>query len=133
VAKLRLANKGWSSGRPLVALIAVFALSLRLAWPAPPIGLVIIGDASFGEHALCLAAGSEAPPPGNEAPAAPSEHDGGHCCLFHAASGLSSLPPAIVARVAFAEPVLALPADAPYRAPAYPPGTSPARAPPFAI
>jgi hypothetical protein len=132
MAKLRLANKGWS-GRPLVALIAVFALSLRLAWPAPPIALVATIDANFGEHALCLAAGSEAPLPGNEAPAAPSEHDGGHCCLFHAVSGPVSLPPAIAVRVAFAETVLAPPADAPYRAPVYPPGTSPARAPPFAI
>jgi hypothetical protein len=132
-----VAKQGFSGNRsfarPLVALLAVFALSLRLAWPAPPIALVAADLANLGEHALCLTGSSDAPQPGNEAPAAPSEHDGGHCCLFHAVSGPAPLPPAIGARIAFAGTALPLPADAPYRTLAYPPGTSPARAPPFAI
>jgi hypothetical protein len=133
VAKLGLAIKGWSSARPLVALITVFALFLRLAWPAPPIAVVAGGPADFGEHALCLAGGSDAPLPGNEAPAVPSEHDGGHCCLFHAVSGPAPLPPVLVGRLAFAEVMPSPAADTSYRTPAYPPGTSPARAPPAAI
>lgn len=131
--KLRLLIKEWGSARPLIALIAIFALSLRLAWPAPPIAGVATGTADFGEHALCLAAVGDAPLPGNEPPAAPSEHDGGHCCLFHAVSGPAPLPPAIAARIAFADTVPPLPPVAAYRNPAYPPGTAPARAPPFAI
>ena len=132
MARLGSALKYGSYVRPLVALIAVFALSLRLAWPAPPIALATTGPADFPEHALCLAAGSEAPTPGNEGPAAPSEHDGGHCCLFHAVSGPAPLPPVITAPLAFAAVALPPPADQPYRTPAYPPGTSPARAPPAA-
>ena len=132
VAKQGFSGSNRSRARPLVALLAVFALSLRLAWPAPPIALAASGPGDFSEHALCLTGGSDAPQPGNQAPAAPSEHEGGHCCLFHAASGPASLPPAISARIAFTEIALPLPADAPYRTPAYPPGTSPARAPPLA-
>jgi hypothetical protein len=116
--------------RSMTALIAVFALCLRLAWPAPAVPLAAVGPVGFGEHALCLAGGAEAPVPGGETPAVPSEHDGGHCCLFHAASGPAPLPPVLPAGIAFAAIVLPSPPDQPYRTPAYPPGTSPARAPP---
>ena len=132
MAKLGSALKDGKYVRPLVALIAVFALSLRLAWPAPPIAFAATGPADFPEHVLCLAAGSDAPAPSNEAPAVPSEHDGGHCCLFHAVSGPAPLPPVIAARLAFAAVAPPLPTNAPYFTPAYPPGTSPARAPPTA-
>jgi hypothetical protein len=115
----------------VTALIAVLALCLRLAWPAPPLSL--IGPADFGEHALCLAAGSDAPPPGNNAPADHADHDGLGCCVFHVASGAAPPLPGMDAPVAFAAIALPPPPDQPYRAPAYPPGTSPARAPPFAI
>jgi hypothetical protein len=120
----------------LAALIAVLALCLRLVWPAPPIPPAVIGAdgvATFGEHALCLAGGGDLPASGKETPAAPADHadhDSARCCLFHAVSGVTPVPPAAAMRIAFVAPAPPSVEAVPYRAPAYPRGTSPARAPP---
>jgi hypothetical protein len=99
----------------LGVVLAVLALSLRLAWPAPQPTL-IPGDigggfAALGEHALCLAApaatdpapvsGDQLPPPvGDHA-----DHDHSLCCLWHASAGF--VPPCIetTARIVFVEAV----------------------------
>ena len=117
----------------VTALIAVFALCLRLAWPAAPVLTATIDPADFGEHALCLAGGADVPSPAKDAPSAPSNHHGLVCCPFHAAFGTAPAPPVAAGRIAYAEIVLRSPPNQPYLAPVYPPGTSPARAPPTVI
>ena len=117
----------------VTALIAVFALCLRLAWPAAPALTATIGPADFGEHALCLGGGADVPPPAKDAPSAPSNHDGLGCCPLHAAFGAVPVAPVGAGRIAFAGIVQRSPPNQPYLAPVYPPGTSPARAPPTAI
>ena len=117
----------------VTALIAVFALCLRLVWPAAPVLTATIGPADFSEHVLCLAGGADAPSPAKDAPSAPSNHDGLGCCPLHAAFGAAPVPSVRAGRITFAEIVLRSPPNQPYLAPVYPPGTSPARAPPTAI
>jgi hypothetical protein len=122
----------WMAMRSITVLIALFALSMRLTWPAPPIPFVATGPVDFGAHALCLAGSNdEQRQPGNDGPADHADHDGLGCCLFHGASATAP-PPVLTAGIAFAAIALPPPADQPYRAPAYPPGASPARAPPHA-
>jgi hypothetical protein len=123
----------------LGVVLAVLALCLRLAWPAPQPTLIptdIGGLATLGEHALCLAAPAASdpapvssdklpPPAGNHA-----DHDHSLCCLWHATAGF--LPPQIesTGRVVFVEAVqrfAAAPADF---QPASLTGPSRARGPP---
>jgi hypothetical protein len=133
VAKQAIQRSNGDGARRLAALIAVLALCLRLVWPAPPMPSAVIGAdgvATFGEHALCLAGGGDLPASGKEAPAAPADHDSARCCLFHAVSGVTPVPPAAAMRIAFVAPAAPSVEAVPYRAPAYPRGTSPARAPP---
>jgi hypothetical protein len=98
----------------------------------PPAAIGADGAVTFGEHALCLAGGGDLPASGKETPAAPADHadHDSACCLFHAVSGVTPTPPAAAERIAFAAPVPPASEAVPYRAPAYPRGTSPARAPP---
>ena len=122
----------------LGVVLAVLALCLRLAWPAPQPTLIPadIGDlAALGAHALCLAApasadpapvsGDQLPPDGNQA-----DHDHSLCCLWHASAGF--VPPQIESsgRVVFAEAVPRFAAAAADFHPASLTGTTRARGPP---
>jgi hypothetical protein len=124
------------------ALLALFALCLRLAWPGPATPLPSPNldlAAAFGEHALCLAAADAEgkvplPPNGGSLPQSGdhADHDGLGCCLWHAAAS-ATLP-----RAADGSPVLfvfasdILPAaEAPSRF-SRPIGPLQARAPPAA-
>jgi hypothetical protein len=76
-------------------LLALLALSLRLAWTVspPPISTDAADLAALSEHALCLSAAAnidsipvsrdESPQPGNDA-----DHDHLLCCPSHAVSGV---------------------------------------------
>jgi hypothetical protein len=123
----------------LGVVLAVLALSLRLAWPAPQPTVVpayIGGVAVLGAHALCLAApaatdpapvsGDQLPPPaGNHA-----DHDHLLCCFWHANAGFVAPQIESAARIVFVEavrPFAAAPADF---QPASLTGPSRARGPP---
>ena len=101
-----------SGARAFGAILALFALCLRLAWPAPPVpttpdaGLL----AALGEHALCLAAppaeGKPDPSRDNPQPADHADHDGLGCCLWHAAAGFTLPRVGEVALIAFVQQLL---------------------------
>jgi len=93
-------------------VLAVLALSLRLAWPIPPtLSHVEAGPlAAFGEHALCLAAlASTDPTPvsGDRLPPAGgghADHEHSQCCLWHASAAGFALPQIdTAARIVFVE------------------------------
>ena len=103
-------------------LLAVLALSLRLAWPAPPTLTLTSADAAalaaFGEHALCLAAATSTDPTpvsGDRLPTSPgdhADHDHSLCCLWHASAGFALPQLDTAARIVFVEPILPIAAAA---------------------
>jgi hypothetical protein len=134
-ARIGSRSQSW---RPIVVAMALCALVLRLAVPAPAptlvdpeIGLVAL----FGEHALCLSGATRAGQ--DEAPSKPTspargQHDNHHagwCCHWHATSAI--VPPTAAAAVlvffAVAVDRIAVAAIAP---PARPGGPAQPRAPP---
>ena len=118
-------------------VLAVVALLLRLAWPAPPaVTPAEAGPlAAFGEHALCLAApASTAPGPvtGDTLPPASgdhADHDHSLCCLWHASAGFALPQIDFAARIVFVEAVSRITAAAEFR-PATLTGPTRARGPP---
>jgi hypothetical protein len=94
----------------LGAGLALFALCLRLAWPAPmPVAAAADWRAAtgFDEHLLCLAApANDAVPPAaphGNSPAAPDHagHDGLGCCPWHGAFAFALPTPAPAAPVRY--------------------------------
>jgi len=115
----------------------VLALSLRLGWPVPPtLASVDAGAiATFGEHALCLAAPTSTDPspvsrdrlppsPGDRA-----DHDHSLCCLWHASAGFAVPQIETPARIAFDEAALSIAAAVEFH-PASLTGPTRARGPP---
>ena len=117
--------------------LAVLALGLRLAWPAPPLppSVGIAELAVLGEHALCLADPARADRAlarGDSAPAPAGDHaDHEHslCCLWHAAGGFVVPQVAAVARLTFVETAPIVASTSRYR-PADLTGSARARGPP---
>jgi hypothetical protein len=114
------------------------ALVLRLAWAVPaPVDEARSFAAAFGDHALCLSAGSDdATPAGplGDVPAWPGGHAGHeslNCCQWHAAGSIILPSSGAATLIAFA-----MPADRFIEAKTPPPRRSPgraqARAPPSA-
>ena len=121
-------------------LLAVLALSLRLAWPAPPTPTLTSADAAalaaFGEHALCLAAATSTDPTpvsGDRLPTSPgdhADHDHSLCCLWHASAGFALPQIDTAARIVFVEPILPVAAAAADFEPEIQSGPNRARGPP---
>lgn len=116
----------------------MLALVLRLAWTVPaPVDEARSFAAAFGEHALCLAAASDAAAPAGprgNVPASPGGHAGHealNCCQWHAAGGIIQPSTGAATLIAFA-----VPADRFIEAKTPPPSRNPgrarARAPPSA-
>ncbi len=87
----------------------------------------------YGEHAVCLAASTEAPnptAPAEKAPATPVHHLG-ICCPGHASLSPSLPPPAAVEPIAFAAALVCFPAAASAAVAARPFANARARAPPL--
>jgi hypothetical protein len=132
-------NRLRQAGRSFGAALALFALCLRLVWPAPPVPAAADTSlvAALGEHALCLAApladGKAAPASERQAPhqGDHADHDGLGCCLWHAVAGFTLPPVGGAARVAFAE--IRAPGTIPSTSllPARSAGPAQARAPPL--
>src|SRR5437762_3379872 len=126
-------------GRPasrLGVLLAVLALSLRLASPMPPTPTFVDAGplAAFGEHALCLAAAtSTAPVSGDTLPTSPgdhADHDHSLCCLWHASAGFALPQIDTAARIVFVETILPVAAAAADFQPEIQSGPNRARGPP---
>lgn len=125
-----------AGGNTLAALLAIFALCLRLAWPAPPLATSpdLALAATLGEHALCLAAATgddNAPSPRNQQPTGEHvDHDGLGCCLWHAAANAALPRIPTVAPIVFAERDIPRLGQGTAKLAARPSGPHQARAPP---
>jgi hypothetical protein len=121
-------------------ILAVLALTLRLAWPTPAtLTPVDAGPlAAFGEHALCLgvpASTDAAPVSGDRLPPSGgghADHDHSLCCLWHASAAGFALPQIdIAARIVFVETISTIAAIAGDFRPANLTGPTRARGPPL--